>query len=79
MTMDKRIREAVDITAFSSRDIEEYKNFADKEMLTPQQNRIIKQSKLTYFPLGKVSEKQVKTIEELRGKKEIQILQTLIR
>ena len=60
--MDERIREGVDISAFSYGDIDEYKNFTDKEILTPQQNRIIKQSKFIYFPFWKASEKQMKAI-----------------
>ena len=68
--MDERIREAVDISAFSYGDIDEYKNFTDKEILTPQQNRIIKQSKFIYFPLWEESEKQMKTIVK-QGEKQI--------
>ena len=40
------------------------------------QRQIIEQNKFTYFPLGKVFEKQRKTIEE-QGKKQVEALEVL--
>ena len=39
-------------------------------------SRIIKQAKITYLPLGKAFEKQIKTIED-QGRKQVQTLKVL--
>ena len=44
--------------------------------LPSDQNRIIKQAKFTYSPLGKALEKQTRTIED-QGRKQIEDLKVL--
>ena len=39
-----------------------------EEILASDLSRIIEQAKITYFPLGKAFEKQIKTIEDQGGK-----------
>ena len=50
--------------------IDKYEYLTGKEILPPDQSRIIEQETFTYSPLGKTFEKQTKTIEE-QGKKQI--------
>ena len=57
-------REAVKIWALSSRKIDKYEFLKGKEILPPDQRRVIEQAKLTYSPLGKAFEKQTKTTKE---------------
>ena len=52
------------ISALSSGKIDKYKFLTDKEILPSNQSWIIEQVKFTYSPLGKVFEKQIKTIED---------------
>ena len=47
--------------------------FAGDEILPSDQSRIIEQAQFTYSPLGKVLEKQLKTIEDL-GIKQVEAL-----
>ena len=49
-------------------------NLTDEEILTSDQIRIIKQAKFTYSPLGKASEKQIKTIED-QAEKQLKALE----
>ena len=63
-------REAAEILALSSRKIDKYEYLTGKEILPSDQSRIIEQAKFTYSTLGKVFEKQIKTIED-QGEKEI--------
>ena len=44
--------------------IDKYEYLTGKEILPPDQGRIVEQEKFTYSPLGKTFEKQTKTIEE---------------
>ena len=45
-------------------------------LVPPNQQQIIEQAKFTYSPLGKVFEKQIKTIED-QGKKQVGALENL--
>ena len=45
-----------------------------EEILASDLSRIIEQAKITYFPLGKAFEKQIKTIED-QGEKQIKPLE----
>ena len=73
MTIDGQIRdeklqydinmEAARISALSSNKIGKYKYVTGEEILPSNQKQIIEQTKFTYFHLGKVFEKQIKTIE----------------
>ena len=55
-------RETAKIAALSSGKIDKYEYLTGEEKLPSDQNRIIEQAKFTYSPLGKVFEKQIKTI-----------------
>ena len=78
MTIDDKIRdeklqydinrEAAKISALSSAKIDKYEHLTSEEILPSDQSRIIEQGMLTYYPLGKAFEKQIKTTEE-QGKK----------
>ena len=61
-------REAAKILALSSGKIGKYEYLTGEEILLSDQNRVIEQAKFTYSPLGKVFEKQIKTIENQGGK-----------
>ena len=54
--------EAAIIWALSSNKIGKYKYLTGEEIL-PSNQKLIEQTKFTYFRLGKVFEKQIKTIE----------------
>ena len=69
-------RETAKISALSSGKIDKYEYLTGEEILPPVQNRIIEQAKFIYSPLGKASEKEIKTIEE-QGKKQIEALEVL--
>ena len=45
-----------------------------EEILASDLSRIIEQAKITYFPLGKAFEKQIKTIED-QGEKQVKALE----
>ena len=57
-------REAVKISALSSREIDKYECHTGEEILPSNQQQIIEQAKFTYSPLGKAFEKQTKTIKD---------------
>ena len=63
-------REAAKISALSSNKIDKYEYLTGEEILPYNQ----KQAKLTYSPLGKAFEKQIKTTED-QGKKQIKAIQ----
>ena len=69
-------REAAKISALSSGKIHKYEYFTGEEILPSNQQQILEQAKFTYSPLGKVFEKQTKTIED-QGKKQVDALKTL--
>ena len=62
-------REAAKISALSSGKIDKYEYLTGEEILPSNQQRIIQQAKFNYSPLGKVFEKQIKTIKD-QGKKQ---------
>ena len=57
-------REVVKISALSSGKICKYKYLTGKDILPSNQQQIIEQAKLTYSPLGKAFEKQIKKSED---------------
>ena len=57
-------REAAKISALSSGKIDKYEYLTGEAILPSNQQQIIEQAKFTYSPLGKVFDKQTKTIEE---------------
>ena len=63
-------REAEKISALSSGKIDKYEYLTDEEILPFNQQQMIEQAKFTYSALGKVFEKQTKTIED-QGKIQI--------
>ena len=69
-------REAAKISALSSRKLHKYKYLTGEDILPSNQQQIIEQTKLTYSPLGKAFDKQIKTIED-QGKKQVNALNTL--
>ena len=78
MTIDDQIRVeklqfdinrvAAIISAISSGKTDQCEYLTDEEILPSNQKQIIEQAKFTYSPLGKVFEKQIKTIQD-QGKK----------
>ena len=66
-------REAAKISALSSDKIDKYEYLTGEDILPSNQQQIIEKAKFTYSPLGKIFEKQTKTIED-QGKKEIDAL-----
>ena len=69
-------REAAQISALSSGKIHKYEYLTGDDKLPSTQQQKIEQAKLTYSPLGKAFEKQIKTIED-QGKKQVEALNTL--
>ena len=67
-------REAAKISVLSSSKIDTYEYVTGEEILSSNQQQIIEQAKFTYSPLGKVFEKQTKTIED-QGEKQIKAIQ----
>ena len=67
-------RKAAEISALSSGKVDKYEYLTGKEILPSNQQQIIEQAKFTYSPLGKVFEKQIKTIED-QGEKQIKALE----
>ena len=57
-------REAAKISALSSGEIHKYEYLTGEDILPSNQKQIIEQAKFTYSPLGKVFEKQIKTIQD---------------
>ena len=64
-------REAAKISALSSGKIHKYEYLTGEEILPSNQQQIIEQAKFTYSLLGKVFEKNIKTIED-QGQKEVE-------
>ena len=69
-------REAVKISALSSGKIHKYEYLTGEDIFPSNQQQIIEQAKITYSPVGKAFEKQIKTIED-RGKKQVDALKNL--
>ena len=86
MTIDDQIRdeklqfninrEAAKISALSSGKIDRYEYLTGEDILPSNQQQIIKQARLTYSPLGKAFEKQIKATED-QGQKQIDALKDL--
>ena len=53
-------REAAKISALSSGEILKFEYLTGEDILTSNQQQIIKEARFTYSPLGKASEKQIK-------------------
>ena len=56
--------EAAKISPLSSGKIHKYEYLTGEDILPSNQQKIIEQARLTYSPLGKTFEKQIKTIED---------------
>ena len=56
--------------------IDNFEYLTGKEILSSNQQQIIEQAKITYSPLGKAFEKQIKTNED-QGEKQIKALEDL--
>ena len=84
MTIDDKIRDeklqydinrvAAKISALSSGKIDRYEYLTGEEILPCNQRQIIEQAKFVCPPLGKVFEKQTKTIED-EGEKQVKTLE----
>ena len=69
-------REAAKISALSSGKLDKYEYLTGEEILPSNQQQIIQQAKFNYSPLGKVLEKEVKTIKD-QGEKQVVTLESL--
>ena len=69
-------REAAKISALSSGKVHKYEYLTGEDILPSSNQQIIEQARLTYSPLGKVFNKQIKTIEK-QGRKQVDALNTL--
>ena len=69
-------REAAKISALSLGEIHKYEYLTGEDILPSNQQQIIEQARFTYFPLGKVFEKQTKIIED-KGQKQVDALTDL--
>ena len=67
-------REVAKISALSSGKLHKYEYLTGEEISPSNQQQIIEEAKFTYSPLGKASEKQIKTIED-QGKKQVDLLE----
>ena len=86
MTIDDQIRDeklqydinrkAAEISALSAGKINKYEYLIGYKILPFNQQQIIEQAKFTYSPLGKVFEKQIKTIED-QGQKQVEAIKDL--
>ena len=78
MTIEDQIRdgklqyeintEAAKISALSSGKIDKYEYLTGEKILLSNKQQIIERAKFTYYPLGKVFEKQTKTIGDQEKK-----------
>ena len=68
-------RETAKITALSSGGIHKYEYLTVDNILPSNQQQIVEQAKFTHSPLGKVFEKQIKTIKD-QGEKQVEALNT---
>ena len=66
-------REVAKISALSSGEIDKYEYLTGEEILPSGQSRIVKKARLTYSPLDKAFEKQIKTIEEQEEKNKLRL------
>ena len=83
MTIDDQIRdeklrydinrEAAKVSTLSLGKIDKYEYLAGEEMSPFNQKQIIQQARFTYSPLGKVFEKQTKTIKD-QGEEQVKTI-----
>ena len=66
--------EAAKISELSSSKTDKYEYLESKEILPPDQIRVIEQAKFTYSPLEKALEIQIKTIQN-QGEKQIKAIE----
>ena len=57
----REVREAAKIFALSSGKLHKYEHLTGEDILPSNQQQIIEQTKLTYSPLGKAFDKQIKS------------------
>ena len=69
-------REAAIISTLLSDRFDKYEYLTGEEILSSDQSRIIEQTKITYYPLGKAFGKQIKTIED-QGTIQVEALKAL--
>ena len=69
-------RKAAEVSALSSGKIGKHEYLIGNEILPSNQQQTTEQAKLTYSPLEKAFEKQIKTIED-QGGKQIKVLEDL--
>ena len=69
-------RETAKISALSSSKSHKYEYLTGEDILPTNQQQIIEQANFIYSPLGKSSEKQIKTIED-QGEKQVEALKNL--
>ena len=69
-------REVSKISALSSGKVCKYEYLTGEGILPSNQQQMIQQARLTYYPLGKAFEKQIKTIE-YQGQKQADDLENL--
>ena len=67
-------RKTAKISALSSGKIDNYEHLTGKEILPSNQQQIIELATFTYSPLGKVFEKQIKTVED-QAERQIKAIQ----
>ena len=67
-------REAAKISALSSGKLNKYEYLTGEEILPSNQQQIIQQAKFNYSPLGKATEKQIKTIKD-QGEEQVKTIQ----
>ena len=70
-------RQAAKNSALSSWKIDKYESLTGEEMLLTDQKRVIKQAKLTYFPLEKKFEIQTKRLKR-KEEKQVKALKALM-
>ena len=68
--------EAAKISALSSGKIHKHEYLTGEDILPSNQQQIIEQARFTYSPLGKAFEKQIKIIED-QGQKQVKTLESL--
>ena len=69
-------RDAAKISALSSGKLRKYEYLTSEDILPPNQQQVIEQTKFTYSRLEKAFEKQTKTIKD-HGKMQVEALENL--
>ena len=65
-------REAAKMSALSLAKLHQYEYLTGEDILPPTQQEMIEETKLTYSPLGKAFDKQIKTIKD-QGKNRLML------